>query len=50
MDSKEALNLLVQVVEQYKGTAHEHRILSQALTLVKGAVQKENVKMLKTDK
>jgi len=55
MDKNQALNLLVQVVEHYKGTAEEHRVLAKALSLIMQLVQNaeeagELRKEVKTDK
>jgi hypothetical protein len=50
MKTDEALNMIAQVVEQYKGTAHEHRLLNQALVTLNNAVNPvvERVKESKT--
>lgn len=34
MDKKEALNLLRQVAQMYKGTLQEHQLLQEALQLL----------------
>lgn len=34
MDKKEALNLLRQVAQMYKGTLQEHQLLQEALRLL----------------
>ena len=49
MDKNQALNLMVQVAEQYKGTAEEHRLLAQA-TIVLAEVIKDKKVKTKTDK
>ena len=51
MNKEQAIDLIGQVVEQYKGTAPEHRLLAQALAIIAQLVKKnKDVKKEKTDK
>jgi len=50
MNKNQALNLLIQIVEQYKGTAEEHRLLAQALSIIAQLVKDEAKEENKTDK
>ena len=40
MNKEQAINLISQVVEQYKGTAEEHRLLAQALSIIAQLIKK----------
>ncbi len=40
MDKKQAMECLTRCIESYRGTAQEHRILSQALKVVNDSVFK----------
>lgn len=44
MDKNQALSLLSQVVEQYKGTAEEHRLLAKALSRIAEVIKDKDVK------
>lgn len=49
MNKNQALNLLVQIVEQYKGTAEEHRLLAQAVSTIATLIKDKVKDKVKTD-
>ena len=53
MNKEQAVSLIRQVVEQYKGTAEEHRLLAQAISVIANCIkgsEKKEIKKEKTDK
>lgn len=42
MDKKQALDLIKQVVEAYRGTAKEHRLLAQALEVLSKDIKQKD--------